>query len=138
VGLNLHKMLSRVTGLRGEFQITESLIMCAMDRALKQDLFEAFECGKQAVDLAKKGESGFMVTLERVSNDPYAIRYSKAPLAEVAERAKPMPDDYINAAGNGVTQKCIDYMRPLLGEVPEYVQLQKTFVKAPARQGAPA
>jgi 6-phosphofructokinase 1 len=112
--------------------------MCAMDRAIPQDLAEAFECGKQAVDLARKGETGYMVTIERVSNAPYAIRYSKAPLAEVAERAKPMPDDFINADGNFVTQKCIDYMRPLLGEVPEYVQLEKTFVKAPARQGTAA
>ncbi len=138
VGLNLHRMLTKVTGLRGEFQITESLIMCSMDRALKQDLAEAFECGKQAVDLARKGETGFMVTIERVSNEPYAIRYSKAPLAEVAERAKPMPDDFINAAGNHVTQKCIEYMRPLLGEIPEYVQLEKNFVKAPKKQGVAA
>jgi 6-phosphofructokinase 1 len=138
VGLNLHKMLSKVTGLRGEFQITESLIMCAMDRAIPQDLAEAYECGKQAVELARKGETGYMVTIERVSNSPYAIRYSKAPLAEVAERAKPMPQDFLNAEGNFVTQKCLDYMRPLLGEVPEYVQLEKAFVKSPARQGAVA
>lgn len=135
VGLNLHKMMSRVTGLRGEFQITESLIMCAMDRALKQDLMEAFECGKQAVDLAVKGESGYMVTIDRVSNSPYAIQYSKVPLSDVAVRAKPMPDSYINAAGNYVTAECLDYLRPLLGEVPEYVTLEKTFVKAPGKQG---
>ena len=135
VGLNLHKMMSRVTGLRGEFQITESLIMCSMDRALKQDLMEAFECGRQAVDLATRGESGNMVTIDRVSNSPYAVKYSKAPLADVAVRAKPMPDSYINAAGNHVTSECLDYLRPLLGEVPEYVTLEKKFVKAPAKQG---
>lgn len=135
VGLNLHKMMSRVTGLRGEFQITESLIMCAMDRALKQDLMEAFECGKRAVDLASKGESGYMVTIDRVSNSPYAVQYSKASLSDVAVRAKPMPDSYINAAGNHVTSECLDYLRPLLGEVPDYVTLEKTFVKAPGKQG---
>jgi len=134
VGLNLHKMMSKVTGLRGEFQITESLIMCAMDRALRQDLNEAFECGRQAVDLASRGESGYMVTIERLSNSPYKIQYSKAALGDVAVKAKPMPDSYINAAGNYVTQEAIDYLRPLLGEVPEYVTLEKNFVKKPAKQ----
>jgi 6-phosphofructokinase 1 len=142
VGLNLHKMMSKVTGLRGEFQITESLIMCGMDRAVKQDLGEAFECGRRAVDLAAKGDSGCMVSMERVSNDPYSIKFSKAALSEVAVRAKPMPDSFINAAGNFVTAECLDYMRPLLGEVPDYVTLEKKFVKAPApsvaREGAAA
>jgi 6-phosphofructokinase len=138
VGLNLHRMMSKVTGLRGEFQITESLIMCAMDRAVKQDLQEAFDCGKHAVDLAAQGESGSMVTIERVSNSPYKIKFSKAPLSEVAVRAKPMPDSFINAAGNFVTEECLEYLRPLLGEVPEYVTLDKTFVKHNAKQGVAA
>lgn len=142
VGLNLHRMMSKVTGHRGEFQITESLIMCAMDRAVKQDLNEAFECGRQAVELASHGESGYMVAIERLSNTPYQIGYSKAPLSEVAVRAKPMPDSYINQAGNFVTAEGMDYLRPLLGEVPEYITLEKNFVKAGAqaatKQGAAA
>jgi ATP-dependent phosphofructokinase / diphosphate-dependent phosphofructokinase len=138
VGLNLHKMMSRVTGLRGEFQITESLIMCSMDRALKQDLQEAFDCGRHAVELASEGESGYMVAIERVSNSPYAVRYSKAALGDVAVKAKPMPDSFINAAGNFVTAEAIEYLRPLLGEIPEYVTLDKTYVKKGARQGVAA
>lgn len=140
VGLSLHKMMSRVTGLRGEFQITESLIMCSIDRAVKQDLEEAYACGRRAVELAFRGESGCMVTIERVSDSPYRVQYGMAPLAEVAVRAKPMPDAYINAAGNFVTAECLDYLRPLLGEVPEYVTLEKKFVQQPAnrnmKQGA--
>jgi ATP-dependent phosphofructokinase / diphosphate-dependent phosphofructokinase len=135
VGLNLHRMMSKATGYRGEFQITESLIMCAMDRAVKQDLQEAFECGKQAVNLAAEGESGYMVTLNRVSNQPYQVKYAKAALSEVAVRAKPMPDSFLNAAGNFVTAECLDYLRPLLGEVPDYVVLDKTYVKPKVNEG---
>ncbi len=129
VGLNLHKMLTQKTGLRGEFQITESLIMCGIDRAVPQDLEEAYRCGCQAVDLALAGESGYMVTMERLSNQPYAIIYGKSPLPEVAVRAKPMPDSYINEAGNFVTEACLDYLRPLIGTIPDYVTLEKTFAK---------
>lgn len=138
VGLNLHRMLSKATGYRGEFQITESLIMCAMDRAVDQDLQEAFACGKEAVSLASQGESGYMVALDRVSNSPYQVMYAKASLSDVAVRAKPMPDAYINATGNHVTAACLDYLRPLLGEVPEYITLDKTLVKPSLKQGAKA
>ena len=42
VGLNLHKMISGEFGYRGEFQITESLIMSDYVRAVKRDLDEAY------------------------------------------------------------------------------------------------
>jgi hypothetical protein len=36
---------------------------------------------------------------------------------------QPMPDNYINAEGSFVTPECIEYLRPLIGELPEYVRL---------------
>ncbi|HKP94303.1 MAG TPA: diphosphate--fructose-6-phosphate 1-phosphotransferase [Fibrobacteria bacterium] len=132
VGFNLHKLLARATGLRGEFQVPESLIMCSIDRAMKLDLDEAFECGRQAVRLAARGESGCMVCMERVSNDPYSIRFGKAALADVALHFKPMPESFIDASGTFVTAECLDYMRPLLGEVPAYVTLEKKFARKTA------
>ena len=66
VGLNIHKMLSNKLGLRGEFQITESLIMSAIDRAIPEDLKKAFDCGEKAVELAVSGTSAVMVTINRV------------------------------------------------------------------------
>lgn len=129
VALNLHKILTQELGLRGEFQITESLIMSGQDRALAQDIKEAFGCGVEAVNLAKKGISGYMVTIKRLSNSPYKICYDKAPLSEVAVAAKAMPDNFINQRGNFVTQNFIDYMRPLCQKLPSYVELEKIFVK---------
>lgn len=128
VALNLHKMLTKELGLRGEFQITESLIMSAQDRAVARDIEEAFNCGKEAVRLASKQISGYMVTMKRVSNVPYKIVFDKAPLNEVAVDAKPMPDEFINERGNGVTQAFINYMKPLCEPLPEYVELEKIFV----------
>ncbi|MCJ7693314.1 MAG: diphosphate--fructose-6-phosphate 1-phosphotransferase, partial [Sedimentisphaerales bacterium] len=45
----LHRMISDEFGFRGEFQITESLPMCAADRAVQVDIDEAYMCGRQAV-----------------------------------------------------------------------------------------
>jgi 6-phosphofructokinase 1 len=116
-------------GYRGEFQITESLIMSDFVRASEIDLEEAFKCGVEAVKLAEKGESGVMVTINRISNKPYKIKFGKALLKEVAVSAKPMPRDYFNEEENYVSSKFIEYMKPLVGELPKFVKLEKIYAK---------
>ncbi len=126
VALSVHRMLSQaLEGVRGEFQITESLIMSAYDRAEALDLDLAYACGKEAVRLALAGTSGVMVTLER--NDKNEFSVGQAPLKDVAVRAKGMPRDYINERGNDVTGAFLDYMRPLVSGLPEFVQLEDKF-----------
>ncbi len=127
VALSLHRMISGEFGYRGEFQITESLIMCDFVRASGVDLDEAYRCGVEAVKLAERGESGVMVSIKRISNDPYTIEFGKVSLKEVAVSAKPMSSEFFNAEGNHVSQKFIDYIKPLTGELPEFVQLEKIF-----------
>jgi 6-phosphofructokinase 1 len=129
VATNLHRMIVDEFGYRGEFQITESLIMSDYARASEVDLEEAYQCGVEAVKLAEKGESGVMVSIKRVSNRPYKIAFDKVPLKEVAVSAKPMPLDYFNKEGNHVSSKFIDYMKPLAGEMPKFVRLEKIYAK---------
>jgi 6-phosphofructokinase len=133
VGLNLHKMISSEFGFRGEFQITESLIMSDFVRAVKTDLDEAFLCGEKAVDFAASGETGIMVSINRVSDQPYRIEFGKVALSDVAIAAKPMPLEYFNKRGNFVSDSFIKYMKPLTGELPEFVELEKNFVKSSDR-----
>jgi 6-phosphofructokinase 1 len=123
VALNLHRMITDRFDFRGEFQITESLIMSAMDRAVELDLREAYECGCRAVQLATEGTSGVMVTIARRSSDPYRVEMETAPLSKVAEKSKPMPGEYINREGNHVTEEFLDYIRPLVGEIPDFAAL---------------
>jgi 6-phosphofructokinase len=123
VALNLHRMIMDRFDFRGEFQITESLIMSAMDRSVDLDRQEAYECGRAAVQLAAQGTSGVMVTIARRSNVPYRVDFQTAALSEVAEKSKPMPREYINSEGNFVTEQFLEYIRPLVGEVPDYAAL---------------
>jgi 6-phosphofructokinase 1 len=116
-------MIADAFDWRGEFQITESLPMCAIDRASAVDLAEAYECGRAAARLAGQDASGVMVTLVRKSNDPYRSTTGTAPLSDVAVRAKPMPDEMINEAGNYPTDLFLDYLRPLVGDLDEYARL---------------
>lgn len=124
VATNLHKMIADEFGWRGEFQITESLPMSAIDRAVQQDLDEAYMAGTTAAKLADEGNSGVMVSLVRDSNDPYKCSTGTSPLCDVAVRAKPMPDEFINEAGNFPSQAFVDYLRPLVGELPEFAELK--------------
>lgn len=135
VALNVHRMLNEaLENARGEFQIPESLIMSAMDRAEPSDLKEAWDCGLEAVRLAVSGESGVMVCIERVESDPVTFRMGKAPLESVAVRAKALPDAYINERGNYVTEEFLDYMRPLISELPEFTALEQKFFTIPEEE----
>jgi 6-phosphofructokinase len=129
VATNMHRMIVDEFGYRGEFQITESLIMSDFIRASEVDLEEAYRCGVEAVKLAEKGETGVMVSIKRISNRPYKIAFGKVPLEEVAVSAKPMPLEYFNKEGNHVSSKFIDYMKPLAGELPKFVRLEKIYAK---------
>lgn len=125
VAVVLHRMLSKEFGWRGEFQITESLPMCSADRGVKLDFDEAFACGKQAVKLALSGQGGVMVTMQRDNKpgEPYAMSFGTAPLREVANHERPMPDKFISKDGMNVTKAFLDYIRPLVGELPKYSSL---------------
>jgi len=131
VAMVLHHMISEEFGFRGEFQITESLPMCAADRAVQRDIDEAYMCGQAAVELAREGKTGLMVTIERTGACPcsYGAKPGTAALADVAIKAKPLPDEFINAEGNFVTDAFIDYMLPLVGKMPEYVKLDAKKVE---------
>ncbi|MDO4549745.1 MAG: 6-phosphofructokinase [Planctomycetia bacterium] len=123
-GMVLHRILCQEFGWRGEFQITESLQMCAADRAVPVDIQEAWACGQRAVELAVSGKSGVMVTIIRNSNTPYTWSLGEAPLKDVALGEKPMPDEFICDDRLFVTDACLEYLRPLVGELPEYVRFQ--------------
>jgi 6-phosphofructokinase 1 len=126
--LTLHKIINQETKYRGEFQITESLSMCAIDRASKIDLEEAYSCGVKAIQLAEEGLSGVMVSLHRISSSPYQVELKTVSLNEVALHTRPMDDKYINDQGNFVTNEYIKYIQPLVGELPRYSELN--FIKS--------
>ena len=68
------------------------------------------------MELATGGSSGLMVTIARVSNDPYRVELETAPLSEVAVNSRPMPRQYISSSESFVTEEFLDYLRPLVGE----------------------
>ena len=61
-----------------------------------------------------------MVGLVRTEkNGSYAATTTEVPLSFVANIEKKVPIDWINKAGNGVTQSFIDYALPLIQGEPK-------------------
>lgn len=86
------------------------------------DQAEAREVGEKAAQFAIWNNVDGSVAIKRTGD--YSVDYFLTPLATVARETKHMPDDYINAEGNGVTTEFLNYARPLLGGMPEYERLQ--------------
>ena len=86
---------------------------CAGHLASKTDIEESVYIGKHAVDLALLGLSGIMASFERKKGE-YGVDVLYAPAHLVANRIKHVPKDFINAHQNFVTEKCIEYVSPLI------------------------
>ena len=82
------------------------------------DLNEAYDLGYAAVEAAFAGETAKMCALERVSDSPYEVRYTLVDVADVANRVKSVPRDWISADGMSVTKQLIAYMDPIVGQLP--------------------
>jgi len=83
------------------------------------DVSEARRCGREAVKLAMKHDSG-SVAMRRTGNGAdYGVKLFRTELSSVAEKTKSMPDEFINAEGNGVTGAFVEYAMPLIGKLSE-------------------
>lgn len=95
---------------------------CASHILSKTDIDEAYNVGYTAVKEALSGKTGIVTVIKRVSNNPYKVAYEAVEVDKVANVARTVPQDYINERGNYVTEKFIEYIKPLVeGEIyPEY------------------
>ncbi len=80
------------------------------------DQHEAREVGEKAVQYAAWHNIDGSVVIDRIGN--YAVDYKLVKLEEIAAKTKTMPDEFFNAEGNDVTDAFLNYVRPLMGELP--------------------
>jgi 6-phosphofructokinase len=120
-------------GYKYHWAVADYLQRAARHIASKSDVDQAYAMGKAAVELALAGKNSVMPTIERVSDRPYRWKVGEADLSRVANVEKMMPKNFITRDGFGITQKCRDYLEPLIqGEdyppyksgMPQYVQLR--------------
>jgi 6-phosphofructokinase 1 len=99
--------------------LQRSFVGCVSD----VDQREAREVGEKAVQYAAWGDKNGSVAIRRVAD--YAVDYPLIPLETVAGKTRVMEDELIAPAGNDVTGKFFDYLRPLVGAaLPEVSRLR--------------
>jgi len=125
VGDYLVDLIAENTGLKARFDKAGTIQRSFSVAQSEVDVSEAHMVGEAAVRCACRGVTDKMVTLERVSNEPYECETGLASLAEVANAERPVPDEFINEAGNDITPAFIEYARPLIGgPLPPHARLK--------------
>ncbi len=106
--------ISREMGCKTRAIEFNSLQRCASHIVGRVDITEAFQVGGAAVKAAFEGETGKMIILKRVSDDPYICVTDIYDVHKIANVEKVVPRQWINETGDYVTQDFVNYVRPLI------------------------
>ena len=131
-------MVKQDLGYKFYWAVADYMQRWARHIASKTDVEQAYAVGKAAVKMALAGDNAVMPTIVRTGNKPYRWKIGRASLGRVANVEKMMPRSFITKDGFGITQKCRNYLAPLMmGEdyppykngLPDYVRLKNVPVK---------
>ena len=136
VAPNIANIIQSELGFKYHWAVADYLQRSARHIASRTDVEHAYEVGAAAVNYAKTGKNAVMPIIVRTQDNPYKWAIGETQLNKVANIEKTLPSNFISKDGFGVTEDCIQYLRPLIsGEdyppyvdgVPNYVSLKKQF-----------
>lgn len=117
-------------GLRARYDRPGTIQRMSTAHLSPVDVEEAERAGAYAVAALLDGASDRMVVLSRESGPSYRCSYGLAPLAEIANREKLLPPEYLPTPGALPSPKFRAYAEPLLGgPIPAHAKLKRVFVK---------
>jgi len=131
-------MVREAHGYKYHWAVADYLQRSARHIASRVDVEQAYAVGKAAVELAVKGVNAVMPTIVRKRSKPYKWVIGHIPLAEVANKEKKLPPEYIREDGFGISAACRRYLEPLIaGEayppyrdgLPDYVRIRGVTVR---------
>ena len=87
--------------------------------ASKVDQAEARAAGAAAVKAALKWElAAGTIALVREEGRRYRVAFAPVPIANAAKFTRSVPKEYIAANGHDVTERFVEYARPIVGDLP--------------------
>lgn len=121
--LTLAGIVAARTGFKTRAIEMSTLQRAASHMAALTDIEEAMQAGYHGMTAAAEGQTGVMVVMKRVSENPYFCQMDTFDIHNIANGEKKVPLEWITEDGRGVTEEMIQYIRPLImGEVlPIYV-----------------
>ena len=132
VAPHIAELIKSSLGYKYHWAVCDYLQRAARHIASKTDVEQAYAVGKAAVEFAVKGKTDLMTCIVRQSTKPYRWKIGEAKLADVANKEKFMPKNFITPDGFHITPACREYLSPLIsGEdypvykngLPQYVKL---------------
>lgn len=115
VSAHLANLIIKELGYKARAEKPGLLGRASMAWQSSVDRAEAITAGREAVKAALAGHTGVMVGFERGAGSAYEAKPMLIPIEQVMLTEKKLPDEYLNAEGNGVTQAFCAWCRPLLG-----------------------
>ncbi len=109
----LTNKITMTLGLKARAIELSTLQRCAAHMTSRTDITEAYNVGGAAVKSAFEGETGKVVVLKRVSDDPYMCITETADVKAIANVEKKVPLEWITD-DDYVTQDLIHYIHPLI------------------------
>lgn len=118
IGKLLENLITEKIGCKVRSIELNVMQRCSSHLSSKTDIEEATLIGIEGVKAALSGETGKMMTFERVSNNPYKIEIGMVDAKLVANAEKVFPCDWITDNGTNITHEAIQYFLPLInGEI---------------------
>jgi len=107
-------ILSERIGCKTRAIELSTLQRAASHCASRVDILEAYEVGGAAMMAADEGDSGKMVVINRLSDDPYQAGTEVKDVHKIANDERLVPRDWITEDGTYVTNRFITYVKPLI------------------------
>ena len=82
--------------------------------ASRVDILEGYQVGGAAVKAADEGDTGKMVVIQRLSDDPYQAGTEVKDVHKIANDEKLVPREWMNEDADYVTDEFVNYVRPLI------------------------
>ena len=110
----LCSILAKKLGCKTRAIELSTLQRSASHCASRVDILEAYEVGGAAMKSADEGDSGKMVVIKRLSDDPYQAGTEVKDVHKIANDERLVPREWVNEEGTYVTNEFITYVRPLI------------------------
>ena len=120
--LYLADFIGAELGIKSRGIVFSTLQRCASHIVSRRDITEAFTAGADGVQLSLNGETGRMITFERMSNNPYQLKTGSCPTSAVANLEKRVPKEWLINGDTYVSKEFDEYARPLIiGELSPFM-----------------
>ena len=110
----LADIVEKRTGIKARVIEPSLLQRAASHIASLTDINEAYAAGYAGVKAAEAGQTGVMITLNRVSDKPYVCETAAYDIHAIANLEKMVPQHFITEDGCQITEEFLTYLRPLI------------------------